>query len=133
MSTEAASKSGELDRFLTGHEEDLYALAERLVSFETPCPPGRNTEAIQRFLSEMLGEWGAEVQTLALYPGDVEVVAQFRGRGDGRSLLINGHVDVASTAPGEAWSHPPFAPARRDGRIYGRGATDMKGGIAAAI
>jgi len=133
MSAEADSRSSELDRFLTGHEEDLYVLTERLVSFETPCPPGRNTGAIQRFLSETLREWGAEVQTLALYPGDVQVVAHFRGGGAGRSLLINGHVDVASTAPGEAWSHPPFAPVRRDGRIYGRGATDMKGGIAAAL
>ena len=133
MPARAASRSAELDRYLTDHEEDLYALTQRLISFETPCPPGRNTASIQRFLSEMLREWGADVQTLALYPGDVEVVAQFRGSGGGRSLLINGHVDVASTAAGEAWSHPPFVPARRDGRIYGRGATDMKGGIAAAL
>jgi formylaminopyrimidine deformylase len=133
MSTEATSRSAELDRFLTGHGEDLYVLTERLISFETPCPPGRNTEPVQRFLTEMLREWGAEVEMLSLYPGDVEVVARFRGRGGGRSLLINGHVDVASTAPGEAWSHPPFVPVRRDGRIYGRGACDMKGGIAAAL
>ncbi len=133
MSTEAASRSSTLDRFLADHEEDLYALTERLVAFETPCPPGRNTEAIQRFLAGMLKEWGAEVQMLPQYPGDVEVVARLPGRGTGRSLLINGHVDVAATAPGEAWSHPPFAPVRRNGRIYGRGATDMKGGIAAAL
>lgn len=133
MSTEAASPSRQLDRFLTDHAEALFALTERLISFETPSPPGRNTESIQRFLGGLLRGWGADVQTLTLYPGDVEVVARFRGRGGGRSLLINGHVDVASTAPGEAWSHPPYAPVRRDGRIYGRGACDMKGGIAAAL
>ena len=133
MPARATSRSGELDRFLARHEEELYALTERLVSFETPCPPGRNTAAVQGFLGEMLRGWGAEVETLPLYPGDVEVVARFRGRGGGRSLLLNGHVDVASTASGEAWSSPPFAPQRRDGRIYGRGTCDMKGGIAAAL
>ena len=133
MSTEAVSRSSALDRFLAEHEEELYRLTERLVAFATPCPPGRNTEAVQQFLAGMLKEWGAEVQVLPLYPGDVEVVARLQGCGAGRSLLINGHVDVAATAPGEAWSHPPFAPVRRDGRIYGRGATDMKGGIASAL
>ncbi|HET9001298.1 MAG TPA: acetylornithine deacetylase [bacterium] len=122
-----------LDRFLTSHQEDLYALTERLVAFETPCPPGRNTEAIQRFLAATLAEWGAEVQLFPLYPEDAEIVARLPGRGGGRALLINGHVDVATTAPGEAWSHPPYAPVRRDGRIYGRGTADMKGGIAAAL
>ncbi len=133
MSTDAAPNASRLDRFLTDHQEDLYRLTEHLVAFETPCPPGRNTEAIQGFLAGMLREWGAEVQMLPLYPGDVEVVARLPGRGGGRSLLINGHVDVAATAPGEAWTHPPYAPVRRDGRVYGRGATDMKGGIAAAL
>jgi acetylornithine deacetylase len=133
MATEAAARSCTLDRYLSDHEEDLYTLTERLVAFETPCPPGRNTEAIQEFLAGMLTAWGATVEVLPLYPGDVEVVARFPGHGAGRSLLINGHVDVAATAPGEAWSHPPFAPVRQNGRIYGRGATDMKGGIAAAL
>ena len=46
MATDAASRAGGLDRFLIDHQEDLYALTERLVAFETPCPPGRNTAAI---------------------------------------------------------------------------------------
>ena len=133
MAIHAASRASALDRFLADHAEDLYRLTETLVAFETPCPPGRNTEAIQRYLEEMLKGWGAEVRTATLYPGDVEVVARLRGSGAGRSLLINGHVDVAGVAPGEAWTHPPFQPVRREGRIYGRGACDMKGGIAAAL
>jgi acetylornithine deacetylase len=133
MSTDAASRTRRVDGFLIDHQEDLYALTERLVAFETPCPPGRNTAAIQRFLATMLTEWGAEVETFPLYPEDAEIVARLPGSGAGRSLLINGHVDVAATAPGEAWSHPPYTPIRRGGRIYGRGATDMKGGIAAAL
>lgn len=133
MAVDAASQATALDRFLGDHTEELYRLVESLVAFATPSPPGRNTEAIQRFLGDTLAGWGAEVRTVPLYPGDVEVIARLPGRGAGRSLLINGHVDVAQTTPGEAWTDPPFHPVRREGRIYGRGATDMKGGIASAL
>src|SRR5438309_7670985 len=108
MAVDAVSRASALDRFLADHAEDLYRVTEALVAFETPCPPARNTEAIQRYPEEMLKGWGAEVRTATLYPGDVEVVARLRGSGAGRSLLINGHVDVAGVAPGEAWTHPPF-------------------------
>jgi acetylornithine deacetylase/succinyl-diaminopimelate desuccinylase family protein len=122
-----------LDACLARREEDLFRLTERLVAYETTCPPGRNAGGIQQFLAERLAALGAGVETVPLYPGDPQLVARLPGRGGGRSLLINGHVDVAATAPGEAWTAPPFVPVRRDGRIYGRGAADMKGGIAAAL
>jgi len=108
-------------------------ILERLIAFETPCPPGRNTGPLQEFLAGRLRSLGADVRTIPLYPGDPQIVALLAGRGGGRSLLLNGHVDVASTMPGEPWTAPPFHPVRRDGRLYGRGATDMKGGIAAAL
>jgi len=122
-----------LDQYLAAHREDLFRLTETLVGFATPCPPGRNAEGIQRFLARHLEDLGAEVRLLPLYPGDPQLVGRVAGRGNGRSLLINGHVDVAVTAPGEPWTHPPFTPHRADGRIFGRGAADMKGGIAAAL
>lgn len=122
-----------LDEHLAVHREDLFRLTEALVAHETPCPPGRNAERIQRFLAQRLSALGAEVRTVPLYPGDPQLIARLRGRDGGRSLLLNGHVDVAATARGEPWTRPPFTPVRRDGRIYGRGAADMKGGIAAAL
>jgi acetylornithine deacetylase len=122
-----------LDDALAGRREELFALAERLIAFATPCPPGRNTGAIQDFLAARLRALDADVRMIPLYPGDAQLVARLPGRGGGASLLLNGHVDVASTAPDEPWTLPPFQPVRREGRIYGRGATDMKGGIAAAL
>ena len=122
-----------LDAALERRREELFALTERLIAFETPCPPGRNTAPIQEFLAGRLRALDAEVAMFPLYPGDPQLVARLPGRGGGRSLILNGHVDVASTAPDEPWTEPPFHPVRRDGRIYGRGATDMKGGIAAAL
>ena len=136
MSTASSGLSsavGALDRYLTAHREDLFRLTETLVGFATPCPPGRNAEGIQQFLARALEALGAEVRTVPLYPGDPQLVARLPGRVGVRSLLINGHVDVATTAPGEPWTHRPFTPIRRDGRIYGRGAADMKGGIASAL
>ena len=49
----------------------------------------------------------------------------------GKSLIFNGHVDVVPTGPHHLWSHPPFSPIVKNGRLYGRGAGDMKAGIVA--
>jgi acetylornithine deacetylase len=64
--------------------------------------------------------------------GKANVLADW-GSGDGRSLILNGHVDVVSPEPSSLWSSPPFG-ARRDGEwLYGRGAGDMKAGLAAIV
>jgi acetylornithine deacetylase len=65
------------------------------------------------------------------FEGRPNQAAVLRGGGEGRSLLLTGHVDVVP--PGEGWTTDPFGGERRDGRIYGRGAVDMKGGIAAMV
>jgi acetylornithine deacetylase len=61
------------------------------------------------------------------------VVGRWRGRGGGRSLLLSGHVDVAPFEPDDWQVTRPYEPVVRDGRLYGRGAADMKGGLAAAF
>ncbi len=65
------------------------------------------------------------------FSGRPNMVARLPGTGGGRSLLVLGHADVVSA--GEGWTVAPFSAVRRDGAIYGRGAVDMKGGMAAAI
>lgn len=55
------------------------------------------------------------------------------GEGDGPTLVLNGHVDVVPAGDPGRWTHPPFAATRKDGRIYGRGACDMKGGLCCAL
>jgi acetylornithine deacetylase len=55
------------------------------------------------------------------------------GGGNGRSLLLNGHVDVVSEEPADRWTKPPYGAEIEEGRLYGRGASDMKGGIAAML
>jgi acetylornithine deacetylase len=61
------------------------------------------------------------------------LVARLPGAGQGRSLILNGHYDVVPLGLRESWTHEPFAGEIVDGRIYGRGTNDMKGGIAAML
>ena len=68
------------------------------------------------------------------YRKAVQVVASLRApRPLGKSLIMQGHVDVVPTGPVTMWAAPPFAPAIRDGRMYGRGANDMKSGVCAMV
>ena len=67
------------------------------------------------------------------FEGRPQLIARLRGTGGGRSLLFNGHIDVVSAEPRDQWTSAPFRAEVRDGRLYGRGACDMKGGIAAMV
>ena len=67
------------------------------------------------------------------FAGRPQLVARVRGAGAGRSLLLNGHVDVVDVQPREQWAHDPFAAVVADGRLHGRGACDMKGGVACMV
>ncbi|SDY12529.1 ArgE/DapE family deacylase [Halopenitus persicus] len=67
------------------------------------------------------------------YEGRENLVATRAGSGDGRSLTLSGHVDVVNPNPVADWEYDPWAATVTDGRVYGRGALDMKGGIAAFI
>jgi len=90
-------------------------------------PGGPGEEAVARVLAETLAGWGFQVEVREVKPGRPNVIARVGGQG-GRSLMLNGHLDVVGT---EGMRHAPFGANERDGRLYGRGAADMKGGIAA--
>ena len=67
------------------------------------------------------------------FAGRPQLIASVAGRGGGRSLVFNGHIDVVSAEPVSEWASDPFVASVRDGLLYGRGACDMKGGIAAMV
>jgi acetylornithine deacetylase len=136
---------------IAGRREELVALATTLIGFDTSVhpldTPPREEAALQGFLAERLQAAGAsmevwepapeEVAATRMTPPDLhfagrpQLVARFVGGGGGRSLLFNGHIDVVTAEPRERWSADPFRAVERDGRLHGRGACDMKGGVAA--
>ena len=67
------------------------------------------------------------------FKGRPQLAARFEGQGDGKALMFNGHIDAVSAEPRDAWTSDPFAAEVRDGKLYGRGACDMKGGVASMV
>ena len=63
----------------------------------------------------------------------IDVVGRWGGNGNGRSLILNGHVDVVPTGDETLWDDSPWSGAVKDGRIYGRGSCDMKAGLSSGI
>jgi len=110
---------------------DAVALTRALVAVDSRnpviAPGGPGEGAAAALLAGVLGEWGFEVELQEVAPGRPNVIAR-TGRRGGAALMFNGHLDVVGV---EGMVHAPFDPALRDGRIYGRGSADMKGGIAA--
>jgi len=82
-----------------------------------------------RFISAWLQNAGLEVEQIEAAPGRPNVVGVARGTGGGRSLVLNGHMDTV----GSGEMQQPHSPVVKDGRLYGRGAYDMKGGLAACM
>jgi acetylornithine deacetylase/succinyl-diaminopimelate desuccinylase-like protein len=102
-------------------------LLAQLLRFDTTNPPG-NERACIEWVRGLLEELGCEVRVLGAEPERPSLVARLEGEGSSPPLLLQGHVDVVA-ARGE-WRHPPFAGEQHDGFVWGRGALDMKGGVA---
>jgi acetylornithine deacetylase/succinyl-diaminopimelate desuccinylase-like protein len=105
-------------------------LLRELIRFDTTNPPG-NERACIEFVQGLLEEAGCETQLYAQDPARPNLVSRLPG-GDARPLLLQGHVDVVTTA-GQRWTHPPFSGDLVDGYVWGRGALDMKGGVAMLV
>ena len=111
---------------------DAGALAAALVRVDSRNPslvagaPGE--KAIATSLADLLSTWGLRARLHDAAPDRPSVVAVLPGSGGGRSLLFNGHIDIVGT---DNMTHAPFDAIAREGRLYGRGACDMKGGVAA--
>jgi acetylornithine deacetylase len=138
---------------IASRSDELVALASDLIGFDTTArevgDPARQEAALQEHLAARLRAVGAEVdvwepdaqalQGRPLVPpgldfaGRPQLIARRAGAGGGRSLVFNGHIDVVSAEPRERWTSEPFAAEVRDGKLYGRGSCDMKGGVAAMV
>ena len=138
-----------ISREIARLQPDIIAFLQRLVQFRSL--PGCE-QALQLFIADKLRALGfdvavlkSELADLAGHPAFSDDAVPFvdrlnivgtwngTGAGEGRSLILNGHVDVVPTGNEESWRLPPWAGVVEDGRLHGRGSCDMKAGVTAAI
>ena len=110
---------------------DVVDLLGDLIRFDTTNPPG-NESACVAHVQRMLEEAGVEARIVAKDDARPNLIARVRGAGEAPPLLLYGHVDVVTTS-GQDWTHPPFGGELVDGWVWGRGALDMKGGVAMIV
>lgn len=114
-------------------DQTLTHLLTELVAIESVnpdlVPGGAGESVIAAFVADWLMRAGLEVTVEAVIPGRPNVIATARGVGSGRSLMLNAHMDTVGIAGMTA----PFTAEVRDGKLYGRGAYDMKGSLAACM
>jgi acetylornithine deacetylase/succinyl-diaminopimelate desuccinylase-like protein len=109
---------------------EVTDLLQRLIRVDTTNPPGNETAAAE-LLRDYLESAGVECRLYARDPSRANLVARIPGRGDGPSLAMLSHTDVVLADPAE-WARDPFAGELVDGEVWGRGALDMKGEVAAS-
>lgn len=145
MPSQAAVK--QVDRWINAHKKDLVDLTCRLVNIDTTVPPGLNYPKISQLLASEIKELGV-TPTVSYIPEaslrrrvSPEVglkgprpntYATLKGDAEGPWILLNGHIDVVPADP-SGWSHNPFKPVVKNGKVYGRGSADMKGSGACQI
>jgi acetylornithine deacetylase len=128
---------------------DADAMLEYLRELVSISSHGGGESEAQRSVAAKLGElglnvdvWELDFDTLRGHPGfsmpiereeGLGVVGTLKGGDGGRSLILNGHIDTVAPGDEENWSHPPLEGTVVDGRVYGRGVADMKGGLCCAI
>jgi succinyl-diaminopimelate desuccinylase len=119
-----------LARVEAGRERALDLL-QRLLRAPSPNPPG-DTRSTAELVVATLREAGLAVEVFSPHPQMPNIVARFDAAHPGRHLVLNGHMDVFPVAEHE-WSRGPWSGEIAEGRIYGRGACDMKGGLASLL
>lgn len=135
----AQSRADQVLREVEAARDEIVAFTADLIRIPTVNPPGDAYRDCAELIGRRLADAGLDVQYIeadgrpehtAAHPR-VNVVGRGGGTGAGKRVHLNGHFDVVP--PGEGWSVDPFGGLVKDGRIYGRGASDMKSGIAAAV
>lgn len=112
-------------------QSDVVSVCRRLIQFATVNPPGNELPCAE-YVSQYLSSAGYSVELVNHSPSRASVVARLSGSGEVPPLVLCGHLDVVPVGE-EEWSHDPFGGELADGKVWGRGSADMKGGVAAML
>ncbi len=116
-------------------EDQVIRWTQELVRIPSVYRPerGEAEEPAARWVESRLKEIGLQVSFEMVEPGRPNVIGVWRGAEGGKTLMFEGHTDVVTEGDASQWTYPPFEAKIVDGKMYGRGANDMKGGLVAAI
>jgi len=123
---------GEILRQIKDREGEILTLLSELVQHPSENPPG-DTKAVAEFVVEYLRGKGFSPEVVAPQPTMVNILASTEGHAPGRHMILNAHMDTFPVGDRSGWERDPFSGAVTEGRIYGRGVSDMKAGVAASI
>jgi len=114
-------------------KDNLVELTRALVRIPTETPTSDTTEAVRLVANELADLRDVEVRTITAKEPIRNLVAKVHGSKPGKRLVLNGHLDTYPVGDADSWSDDPFSANIREGRLYGRGSSDMKGGLACLI
>jgi succinyl-diaminopimelate desuccinylase len=114
-------------------KEELVRLTQDLIRIPSVRREGEKEEKVALFLAHYLEEIGLDVVVEEVEPGSPNVIAVLHGREEGPCLMFEAHTDVVTEGDVSEWKYGPFEGKLAGGRIYGRGACDTKGNLAAAV
>ena len=123
----------ELARKVDASLDRLIAVTQRLVAVASPNPPSDTFEVAQVAEALLREIPGIEIERVEPESRVVSLIGRIRGRGPGRRLIFNGHLDTFPLLENLPWTVPPLGGVLKDGKLYGRGVCDMKGGIACSL
>lgn len=127
-----ANERRELLSAIERDREEIIELLRGFIRAKSPNPPGDTTGAVAQ-IREFLARKRLEHRIIAPEPKAPNVVASFDGSAPGRHLVLNGHIDTFPVVDDHGWTQDPWGGALIDGKIFGRGASDMKSGTASCI
>lgn len=112
--------------------DELVALASTLIRAKSPNPPG-DTAEVAAIICEVLESNELHYKVLTPDPDRANIVSSFEGGQPGKALVLNGHMDVLPVAERDSWTYDPWSGAVSEGKIWGRGTTNMKCGLIVAV
>jgi len=111
--------------------QEIARLCSRLIQYDTSNPPGNEAE-LAEYVAAYMRDAGLEVEVIPCGPKRASVIGRLKGSGEVGPVLFSGHLDTFPVTDQE-WMHEPFGGEISDGKVWGRGASDMKGGDAAML